>query len=72
MNAEYVKPTWNNIEVQEDTRIPAFREIPVEVEKKQKTSDSLQDENVSGDSSEPVITFGDELEVPAFIRNRRE
>ena len=33
----------------------------------------IEDEDSKGDSSTgPVITFGDDLDVPAFIRNRQE
>ena len=33
----------------------------------------FEDEDANRDSSEgPVITFGDDLDVPAFIRNRQE
>ena len=33
----------------------------------------FEDEDSNGDSSTgPLITFGDDLDVPAFIRNRKE
>ena len=33
----------------------------------------MEDEDSKGDSSaEPVITFGEDMDVPAFIRNRQE
>ena len=72
MNADYVKPARGIIETQEDTRIPAFREVQAEVENIEENPDLVEDDNASGDSSDPVISFGNELDVPAFIRNRRE
>ena len=72
MNADYVKPSREIIETLEDTRIPAFRGALEEVEKNETTPDSFDDDNATGDCSDPVITFGDELDVPTFIRNRRE
>ena len=72
MDAGYVKPERELIESRDDTRIPAFREAPEEDEKNEMNRGSLEDENALGDSSDPVITFGDELDVPAFIRNRRD
>ena len=72
MNADYVKPTRDILESRDDTRIPAFKEAPEEVEKNEAPSDLFEDNNTEQDSSDPVITFGDKLDVPAFIRNRRE
>ena len=31
-----------------------------------------KDDDSKSDSSDPVITFGDDLDVPAFIRNRQD
>ena len=72
MNADYVKPARDIIESRDDTRIPAFKEAPEEVEKNEAPSGLFEDNNTSQDSSDPMITFGDKLDVPAFIRNRRE
>ena len=73
INPDYIKPARDIIETQEDTRIPAFREAPADVIKNEDTTpSSLEDSNKTGDSSDPVITFGDALDVPAYIRNRRE
>ena len=69
---DYVKPARDIIETREDTRFPAFREAPKEYEKNEPTSDALDDNNEKGDLSDPVITFGDALDVPALIRNLRE
>ena len=61
------------MKTQENTSIPAFKEMPKEIEENERTADSIEDDNSTGDSSDPVITFGgDELDVPAFIRNRRD
>ena len=69
---DYVKPSRDIIETREDARIPAFKESPTGVENNREHSVILEDENETRDSSDPVMTFGDELDVPAFIRNRRE
>ena len=58
----------------DDQQMPAFRETPLNVDPLE-SSPSLFDKDESPESSdrtEPVITFGDDLDVPAFIRNRRE
>ena len=58
----------------EDNRIPAFREAPSKAD----GSDSSPGLFDSGDKNDdvstdgPVITFGEDLDVPAFIRNRQE
>ena len=72
MNADYVKPARDIIESRDDTRINAFKEAPEEVESNETSSGLFEDNNTEQDSSDPVITFGDKLDVPAFIRNRRE
>ena len=72
MSADYVKPARDIIESRDDTRIPAFKEAPEEVKNNEAPSGLFEDNNTEQDSSDPVITFGDKLDVPAFIRNRRE
>jgi len=72
MNADFVKPARDIIESRDDTRIPAFKEAPEEVERNEDPSGLFEDNNTEKDFSDPVITFGDKLDVPAFIRNRRE
>ena len=72
MNADYVKPARDIIESRDDTLIPAFKEAPEEVKNNEAPSGLFEDNNTEQDSSDPVITFGDKLDVPAFIRNRRE
>ena len=72
MSEDYVKPARDIIESKDDTRIPAFKEASEEVEKNEVPSGLFEDNNTEQDSSDPVITFGDKLDVPAFIRNRRE
>ena len=58
----------------EDNRIPAFREAPSQTESSESSpglfdnSEKIEDVPTDG----PVITFGDDLDVPAFIRNRQE
>ena len=72
MNADYVKPAREIIESQDDTRIPAFKDAPEKDEKNEAPTGLFEDNNTEQNSSDPVITFGDKLDVPAFIRNRRE
>ena len=50
-----------------DNRMNAFKKNTIENEKTMTTNEN--EENANSDS---VITFGEELDVPAFIRNRRE
>ena len=58
----------------EDNRIPAFREAPSQSDGAESSPgffDSAEkNDDVSSDG--PVITFGEDLDVPAFIRNRQE
>jgi hypothetical protein len=56
----------------DDDRIPAFRSTPKLTEESENNPDLFENEDSNGDSSDPVITFGDDLDVPAFIRNRQE
>ena len=72
MNADFVKPARDIIESRDDTRIPAFKEAPEEDKTNEAPTGLFEDNNTAEDSSDPVITFGDKLDVPAFIRNRRE
>ena len=44
----------------------------MEVENKEENPSIIKDENETGVSSDTVMTFGDELDVPAFIRNRKD
>ena len=58
----------------EDNRIPAFREAPSQSDGAESNPgffDSI-DKNDDVSSDGPVITFGEDLDVPAFIRNRQE
>ena len=56
----------------DDDRIPAFRSAPQLSEESENNPNLFENEDSNGDSSDPVITFGDDLDVPAFIRNRQE
>jgi len=56
----------------DDDRIPTFRSTTQQTEESEKNTNLLENEDSNGDSSDPVITFGDDLDVPAFIRNRQE
>ena len=76
MKPDFTTPKPEQGDAIEDNRIPAFREASMNPEGADSVESGLFDkekENIDdSDSSEPIITFGDELDVPAFIRNRRE
>ncbi|MDP6571046.1 MAG: cell division protein FtsZ [Candidatus Marinimicrobia bacterium] len=74
---DFSLPKVEKDEAIDDNRIPAFREAPTPMDSVnedpapglfEKEDDSTQE----SDGTEPIITFGDDLDVPAFIRNRRE
>ena len=52
-----------------------FDIIPTESDKnmiKNRLTDLIEDNDSKEETSDPVITFGEDLDVPAFIRNRQE
>ena len=57
---------------EKDRRMPLFGEAPQPTDKQKSSTDLIDDDDSKSDSSDPVITFGDDLDVPAFIRNRQE
>jgi len=65
MIGEDNRPSYDSIK--EDNRMHAFKTTAIEKEKTIKNNENEEKEN-----SDSVITFGEELDVPAFIRNRRE
>ena len=65
MIGEDNRPSYDSIK--EDSRMHAFKTTAIEKEKTIKNNENEEKEN-----SDSVITFGEELDVPAFIRNRRE
>ena len=57
----------------DDTRISAFKTSDSsDIKDTDDQSDLFDHSDTSDKSSDSVITFGDELDIPAFIRNRRE
>ena len=58
----------------EDNRIPAFSEAPSQSDGAESSPGFFDsaDKNDDVSSDGPVITFGEDLDVPAFIRNRQE
>ena len=58
----------------EDNRIPAFREAPSQSDGAESSPGFFDSDDKNDDVSSdgPVITFGEDLDVPAFIRNRQE
>ena len=71
INTEYVKPAREILETREDTRIPIFREAPDIINNKD-ANGKLEVKNNDDLEEDTVMTFGDKLDVPAFLRNRRE
>ena len=72
MKSDYSLSRLENDSKNEDDRIPAFRSAPQHTDESENNPSLFEDENSNGDSSTgPLITFGDDLDVPAFIRNRK-
>lgn len=70
--ADFGLPRFEADAPQTDNRIPAFKEKPMNLETPE--SDTLFEESsqrAEHAADDPVFTFGDDLDVPAFIRNRR-
>ena len=72
MKSDYSLPRVENNSDVEDDRIPAFRDAPQLSDDSENNPNLIENEESNGDSSDPVITFRDDLDVPAFIRNRQE
>ena len=72
MKSDYSLPRVENGSDVDDDRIPAFRGPPQHSEESENNPNLFENDDTNGDSSDPVITFGDDLDVPAFIRNRQE
>mgnify|MGYP001212883859 CR=1 FL=1 len=70
--SDYSLPRVENNSDVDDDRIPAFRDAPQLSDDSKNNPNLIENEESNGDSSNPVITFGDDLDVPAFIRNRQE
>jgi len=70
---EFTLPRVDNNMNEEDNRISAFQESSTPVNEPESTPTLFKEDGSDGETtSEPVITFGDDLDVPAFIRNRQE
>jgi len=62
----------NNMK-EDDNRISAFQDSPTPKNEPESNPSLFKDEDSKGETTAgPVITFGDDLDVPAFIRNRQE
>jgi len=55
-----------------EKRISLFNESSQPDDNINTTSETMDDTEENTDSADPIITFGDDLDVPAFIRNRQE
>ena len=59
--------------ITEDKDIPLFGGVSSQSTDEQKNrTDLIEDNDSKEETSDPVITFGEDLDVPAFIRNRQE
>ena len=74
-----MKPDFNPLRTEteeslEDNRIPAFREVSSQSDGAESSPGFFDsaDKNDDVSSDGPVVTFGEDLDVPAFIRNRQE
>ena len=73
MKSDYSLPGVENNANNQDKRVPTFRDAPKPTDDSRNKPTIFEDETSNGDSSNsPVITFGDDLDVPAFIRNRQD
>jgi cell division protein FtsZ len=52
--------------------MPLFTESPPLPNNPNVNPETVDDNETNTDPSDPIITFGDDLDVPAFIRNRQE
>ena len=71
------KPEFTLLQVdnnmnEEDNSISAFQESSTPVNEPESTPTLFKEDDSDGETAGPVITFGDDLDVPAFIRNRQE
>ena len=73
MKTDYLQSRAENVLNEDGEHVPSFRDAKQQIGEPDKNTSMFEDEDANGDSSEgPVITFGDDLDVPAFIRNRQE
>ena len=73
MKSDYSLPGVENNTNNQDKRMSAFRGAPKPKDESKNNPSIFEDEDSNGDSSDsPVITFGEDLDVPAFIRNRQD
>ena len=73
LSGKKTKNSKENVLNEDGEHIPSFRDAKQQIGEPEKNPSIFEDEDANGDSSEgPVITFGDDLDVPAFIRNRQE
>jgi hypothetical protein len=72
MKSDYSLPRVENDSDVDDNHIPALRGAPQLSEESENNPNLFENEDSNGNSSDRVITFGDDLDVPAFIRNRQE
>ena len=69
----FTLPMVDNNMNEDDNRISAFQDSPTPKNEPESNPSLFKDEDSKGETTAgPVITFGDDLDVPAFIRNRQE
>ena len=69
---EYISPRLETEPFEEENRMPLFNESPPSNDKSNTNPETKEDLENNTDSKDPIITFGEDLDVPAFIRNRQE
>jgi len=70
---DFTLPRGDNNMNEDENRISAFQNSSTPVNEPESTPTLFKEDNSDGETTAgPVITFGDDLDVPAFIRNRQE
>ena len=72
MKSDYPSQRIDDENNYNDERIPLFGDAPKPTDKQKSSTDLIDNDDSKSDMSDSVITFGDDLDVPAFIRNRQE
>ncbi len=57
---------------EDENRISVLQNSSTPVNEPESTPALFKEDDSDGETAGPVITFGDDLDVPAFIRNRQE
>ncbi len=72
MKSDYPPEQINDEYNEKDSRMPLFGDVPESKDNQNSSTDLIENNDSKSDVSDPIITFGEDLDVPAFIRNRQE